>query len=381
MKTLKILSALLAVILTCGALAGCGNAKYKKYDSTGERYDCYLPDYIDVCDYNNIKVPNITYTVTDEILQRKLDRDRSIYSPDETDPDRGARYGDICDIVTECYMDGEILNSYTFPLDYRDQGHSIILGCIELDVPDIDDAIYGMKVGETKTFKFNFPDPYYRDLKKSGKEAEITLTLNHLYGVEMEPETDEFFLEHYGYTIEQYKAYSAHNLETEYNGFIATYKSDWVWEYIFANTEVKEWPEEYDNLYNELLDENRNVAKSKNKNLVQYVTENLGYEDLDAFYEYLTGYAQDLCKREMILYYIARCENLNYTEEYYQNEVLTYVKNFEIDNLDDGESFIDYQYGLDAFKERVRLNYIYDWLGDNAIVVEDITTYVNDLPK
>lgn len=381
MKTVKLLSAFLAVVLLSASFTGCGNANYKKYDSTGERYDCYLPDYIDVCNYNGIKVPNIAYEVTDEILQRKLDRDRSVFSPDETDPERATRYGDICDIVTECYMDGEILDLYTFPLDYRDQGHSIVLGCHELEVPEIDEAIMGMHVGDTKTITFNFPDPYYRNLEMSGKEATMTITLNHYYGVEMEPETDEFFTEHFGYTVEQYKAYCTHNLETQYRGYIEDYKSDWVWNYIFENTEVKEWPEEYNTLYDNLLNGYRATAEEKNTNLVGYVTETLKYESLDDFYEYLTEYTQDLCKREMILYYIARCENLNYTDEYYENEIMTYAKDFQIDNFEDAESFVDYQYGLKNFKERVRLNYIYEWLGENAVVVEDVTTYVNDLPK
>ena len=83
----------------------------------------------------------------------------------------------------------------------------------------------------------------------------------------------------------------------------------------------------------------------------------------------------------MILYYIARSENLNYTQEYYEQEILEYAEGFEIKELEEAESFVDYMYGLDAFKERIRLNYVYEWLGNNATVREDITTYVNDLNK
>ena len=112
-----------------------------------------------------------------------------------------------------------------------------------------------------------------------------------------------------------------------------------------------------------------------------YVTETLKYEDLDAFYEFLESHVKDTCKREMILYYIARCENLNYTQEYYEQEVLDYAADFEIKELDQAESFVDYMYGLKNFQERVRLNYVYDWLGDNAKVREDVTTFVNNLNK
>ena len=351
----KIVSLILVISLMAIILSGCGDRKYKKYDSTGERYDCYLPDYIDVANYTGIEVPNLVYSVTNEMLQKKLDRDRAIFSPDEYNPDRGARYGDICDIVTECYVDGEIYDLFTFELDYRDQGHSVVAGCNELDVPAIDDAIMGMRQGDTKTITFNFPDPVYRSLTMSGKEATITITMNTLYGVEL--------------------------LETEYNGFIEDYKSDLVWEYIFENSEIKEYPEEYNNLYNQTLDAYRAAAKEKDTDLVGYVTEKLGYKDLDAFYVFLEDDVKDKCKREMILYYVARCENIKYTDEYYEQELLEYAEGFEIKTVDEAESFVDYMYGLDAFKERVQLNYVYEWLGDNAILREDVTTFVNDLNK
>ena len=377
----RVISLALSIILVALCFSGCAHADYKKYDSTGERYDCYLPDYIDVAKYTGLEVPNLVYSVTNEMLQKKLDRDRSVFSPDEYDPDRGARYCDTADIVTECYVDGEIYDLFTFELDYRDQGHSVVVGCNELDVPAIDDALMGMRQGETKTITFNFPDPFYRSLKMSGKEATITITMNALYGIELVEETDEFFHEHYGYSINEYRAFCTKNMEEQYNGFIEDYKSDIVWEYIYENSEVKEYPEEYENLYDETLEAYRKAAKDKGTNLVNYVTETLKYEDLDAFYEFLEEYVKDTCKREMILYYIARSENLNYTQEYYEQEILEYAEGFEIKELEEAESFVDYMYGLDAFKERIRLNYVYEWLGNNATVREDITTYVNDLNK
>ncbi len=377
----RIISLITVISMLAILISGCGDAKYKKYDSTGERYDCYLPDYIDVCDYNGIEVPNLVYSVTNEMLQQKIDRDQAVFLEDEYNPDRGARYGDICDIVTECYVDGEIYDLFTFELDYREQGHSVVAGCNELDVPAIDEAIIGMRQGETKTITFNFPDPFFRSLSMSGKEATITITMNALYGIELPEPTDEFFHEHYGYTLEEYKAYVTNNMETEYNDFIADYKSDLVWEYIFEHTEVKEYPAEYENLYEETLDAYRSAAKDKDTDLVTYVTETLGYEDLDAFYVFLEDYVMDTCKREMILYYIARCENLTYTDEYYEQEILEYAEGFEIKALEEAESFVDYMYGLDAFKERIRLNYVYEWLGENAVLREDVTTYINDLNK
>jgi hypothetical protein len=83
----------------------------------------------------------------------------------------------------------------------------------------------------------------------------------------------------------------------------------------------------------------------------------------------------------MILYYIARSENLTYTQEFYEAELLEYAETFEIKTVEEAESFVDYQVGLDYFKERVRLNYVYVWLGENAKLRTDVTTYINNLNK
>ena len=109
----KFISFTLAAIILMSMLTGCSNhANYKKYDSTGERYDCYLPDYIKVCKYNNLEVPNLVFKLTADKLQKKIDRECAVFSQDEPNPDRGAKYGDIADIVTEAYMDGEV---YDYP--------------------------------------------------------------------------------------------------------------------------------------------------------------------------------------------------------------------------------------------------------------------------
>ena len=83
----------------------------------------------------------------------------------------------------------------------------------------------------------------------------------------------------------------------------------------------------------------------------------------------------------MILYFVARAFNLKYTREYYEAELMEYVEPFEIKTLDEAESFIELQIGMEEYEERIQLNYVYEWIGNNAPVAEDVTTFVNDLNK
>lgn len=351
---------------------------YKKYDSTGERYDCYLPDYMDIPDFTTFKVPNIKYTVTQEMLDIQIKRAQAPLADNDSE-----RFGtpaakfDIVEIYTTCWYEGKELKGYTFQSDAK----AIVLGVNELDVPEIDNQIIGMELGETKKFDFTFPDPFYRDLSKSGKSATIEITVDRLSHVKYDEPTDEFFNKHYGYDVEGYKAFIQTHLEEQYNEYIETYKSDLVWEYLEKNTVIKSYPEERDKFYSDLYDDYRKAAIEADMTLLEYVKKKENCNSIEEFEKFLNDYVDDYCKREMILYFVARAFNLKYTTEYYQKELLDYVEDFEIKTLEEAESFIELQIGLDEYKERIQLNYVYEWIGNNAPVAEDVTTFVNDLNK
>lgn len=351
---------------------------YKEYDSTGERYDCYLPDYIDIPDFTTFKVPNIKYTVTNETLDAQIKRAQAPLADDDSEKfGTPAAKFDIVEIFTTCWLDGEELKGYTFKSDAR----AMVLGVYELDVPEIDNQIIGMEWGETKKFDFTFPDPFFRDLSLSGKTATIEVTVDKLSHIKYEEPTDEFFYQHYGYDVEGYKMFIKKELEDQYNEYIETYKSDLVWEYLEKNTVIKSYPEERDKLYSQLYDDYRKGAMEADMTLLEYVKKREKCNSIEEFNDFLNKYVDDYCNREMILYFIARAFNLKYTKEYYEAELMEYVEPFEIKTLEEAESFIEMQIGMDEYKERIQLNYVYEWIGNNAPVAEDVTTFVNDLNK
>ena len=76
----------------------------------------------------------------------------------------------------------------------------------------------------------------------------------------------------------------------------------------------------------------------------------------------------------MILYYIARRENLKYSEEYYENELLSYGKQFEITDTDEVEELLAHYNILSDFQETTRFRYVQEWVANQAKVLEDVTT-------
>ena len=115
-------------------------------------------------------------------------------------------------------------------------------------------------------------------------------------------------------------------------------------------------------------------------NGIKVQSEKLGYDTLDDYYAYLKEKCENTCFEDMILYYIIRCEDLNYTDEYYSEQVLAMVKDYQIEDQSAAEDFLNYYYGIDNVKEEIRMKYAQKWVADNAKVREDVkTVYDNDL--
>ena len=197
-KTMKYTAWTLAVLMFVLNIVGCTDKAYNSYDRTGEPYDYYLPDYVKVCDYTGIKLPNISYTPSQQDIENAMRIDLAVYSPFTKDVDRGCAQGDRVVISTTCTIDDTVYKYLTFETNSQGEGHSFILGTNEFDIPQLEEEIVGMKKGEDKKIIFTFPDPYYRDLLKSGKEATIEIHIDRIDEINLLEDTEEFYEERLG---------------------------------------------------------------------------------------------------------------------------------------------------------------------------------------
>lgn len=377
-KTQKILSIFLAAAAAASvlSLAGCKDKKYEAYDRAGEDYDYYLPDYVKVSRYDGIEVPNISYTASNEDAEKAAKSNIASFCTFEMVTDRPCREGDIVDIVTTCYMDGENYPLYTFKKDSRGYGHSITLGCWDLYIDDVDQAIIGKNAGDSFTITFNLPDPFYRSLEDSGKEVTMDIYISSISEVNYSEADDDFYQKYVGYTKDNYTEYMKHILEDKVNGFIEDYKAEYAWNYVCENSELIKLPEkESEELYESYMDYYRSQAEDKSQSLKEYAKSVFGYDDIEDFKKYVRDLTEDMCFKDMIRYYIMRCENIELDQSYYEEKILEYVEDYQIKELEDAESFVDYHYGLDQYKKSLRLQYVNQWIGDHAKVREDVTTY------
>ena len=384
-KFLKIISVILTICVLPVFFSSCKDEKYGDYDSTGEKYDCYLPDYVKVCEYKGLEVPAISTEPTAEDIENRMKQQITLYAPRTEDPDRGAIAGDVVDIITTCrFTDtGEIYSLLTFKKNSNDFGRSFCLGTNYFYTKSIDDAVIGMKQGESKTVKFTLPDPYYKDIANSGKEVEMDIYLTYIDEVdytaaENDPNSvteNTFFIDNFGYSEAQYKTMVENKYREELQKLTANYKVILTWDYICNHSEMKKVPEkEYDEYYNEQLDTDRAAAEKDSKTLAEYVKDKYNYDNLDDYYAYLKEITENKCFEEMVLYYIIRCEKLELPDEYYQTQLKEMGEEYQLDNIEDIEDFMDYYYGIDNVRETILFQYVQEWIADNAKVNENVTT-------
>lgn len=385
-KISKILCVLLAVCSIPLFFVSCKDTRYGNYDSTGEKYDYYLPDYIKVCNYSGLEVPNISTEPTEEDVDNQMMYQISLYAPRNQDPDRGVIKGDVVEISTSCIFTdtGEEYSLLTMKKGNKEAGQAFCVGMNYFFTKGIDDAVIGMKAGETKKVKFTLPDPYYKDLVNSGREVEMEIYLVYIDEVDYSAAEsgaatvteNNFYTEHFGYTEEQYREMMRNQYQKKLVSLTENYKQILTWDYICDNSKVKKLPEkEYDEYYNGKLDSDRSSAQNDSKTLAEYVKDQYGYENMDDYYANIKEYAEGRCKEEMILYYIIRCEKIELPDDYYEAQLQEMGKEYQLENIEDIEDFFSYYYGgLEKLKESITFQYTQQWIADHAKVRDDVTT-------
>ncbi|MCX7257521.1 MAG: trigger factor [Polaromonas sp.] len=185
----------------------------KDASSEGElTFDAVFEVYPDVkiADLATAEVEKVSTEVTDAAIEKTLDilrKQRRTFA--ERAADEPAQDGDRATIDFEGKIDGE-----TFA-GGKAEGFQFLVGEGQM-LKEFEDAVRGMKSGESKTFPLNFPAEYHgKDV--AGKQADFLVTLNKLEAAQL-PEVDDAFAASLGIvegTAEALRADIRINLERE----------------------------------------------------------------------------------------------------------------------------------------------------------------------
>ena len=192
-----------------------GRPTITEKDSTTEgelTFDAVFEVYPDVkiADLATAEVEKVSTEVTDAAIEKTLDilrKQRRTFA--QRAADAPAQDGDRVTIDFEGKMDGE-----TFA-GGKAEDFQFLVGEGQM-LKEFEDAVRGMKSGESKTFPLNFPAEYHgKDV--AGKQADFLVTLNKLEAAQL-PEVDDAFAASLGIaegTAEALRADIRINLERE----------------------------------------------------------------------------------------------------------------------------------------------------------------------
>ena len=290
----------------------------------------------------------------------------------------------------------ELGSSYYFP---------ITLGCNEM-FPGFEDKLIGdLSVGERKTYEYTLPDPLWTYPELSGAEIKIDVTLNYI----TETNVDEDNLDTEEMSAEEARAYYGKNLIDKRTEQVDEYVRVKTWKMIDDSFEVKQYPEKelsdakaalkegYASVAERKVKEQLKVevvkaffeeAAEKGETFDEYVVNDLGFatkegerddtafnkhisdkvneelEKLSAdeiFDKYLTEHlgttaakfderiakeAEEAVKDEMVVYYIARREQIGIANIDFEDYIDTnYVESGDFSSIEQYIAYVAYSNG------------------------------------
>ena len=142
-----------------------------------------LPPVVTLASYTGITVEKPVFTITEEVIDNKIQEMRDEKARLERVTDRGVQDGDVLIAENHIVLEGED-NTETPRRQLIQVGNNI---------PGFDDAIMGMTADEERTFDLTFPDDYDEE-EKRGKKATYTVKLSSISAKRM-PELDDAFVQ------------------------------------------------------------------------------------------------------------------------------------------------------------------------------------------
>jgi len=165
---------------------------------------------VKIGDLTSAEVEKVTAEVDDAAIDRTLDilrKQRRTFNA--RGADEAAADGDRVTIDFEGKIDGEPFEGG------KATGFQFLVGEGQM-LKEFEDAVRGMKAGESKTFPLNFPEDYHGK-EVAGKQADFLVTLNKVEAQQL-PEVDEAFVKSLGIaegTVDALRADIKKNLERE----------------------------------------------------------------------------------------------------------------------------------------------------------------------
>ena len=327
--------------------------------------------YITIGEYKGLTLDNTVDAITDDDVQAQIDQDLQ----DKAEPvSDSAKEGDL---VTVNYVgtkngqtfDGGTANNYDFVIG---QGQMF---------DEFENGVIGMKKGETKEIKIDFPSDY-ADETLAGQEVVYKVTVQNVRRAgEL---TDEWVAKNTDYTtVDEYRESVRSQLEEEAKNSAQEVLKNTAWSTVLENSEVKEYPQEdVDTAISEFKSSMEVYAKQADMTLEEFIdSQGISQDDFD---EQCQQYAEGKVKQNLIVQGIMDAEGLSLDDKeslQLQEELVEQMGAGDIAELVGtyGQTYVDESIGLLRVEDFIIKNAsVSDKVANGDVIADDAEAAVKN---
>jgi len=310
-------------------------------------------------DYKGVEVTKQNVEVTDEDVQKALEREQEQNSRLVTVEGRPVEKGDLVTLDYAGTVDGEAFDGGSA------EGQELEIGSNTF-IPGFEDQLIGMNIGDEKDVNVTFPEDYHaKDL--AGKAAVFHCTIHNIQKKEVPELNDEFAEDVSEFdTLEEYKADVRKNLQESRENEAKQAKRDEAASKAAQNAEIDIPDLMVDSQAEQMLENLANNLRSQGMDFgtyLQYTGQN--YEQARAS---MKPQALQQIRTRLTLEAVAEAEKLEVSDEDIDNEIEKMAKNYglELDRMKEiiaGEE-------RENLRSDLKVRAAAEFLGDNAVEVE-----------
>ena len=296
-----------------------------------KEYNYDLSKYVKVGNYKGLEYTSQKASVTDEEVDVEIQRRLQKAAKTENSKTGKVENGDTINISFVGKIDGKEFEGGS------SESTDITVGTTQM-IDGFVEGLIGKNVGETVTLNLKFPDDYGKtDLQ--GKAVEFKVTINSKKKISVPKLNKEFVKKNSKFTtVKEYKEGVKKELLNQKQKSIDSTVKQELWSRIIDKSKAKKYPEKE---LNEAMSQANKLEESYKAQAQNYGMQWETYlktvmrTDKKGFEKLKQEYAKNIVFNRMVMYSIARSENISLSNREYKKEILKILE----DNGYDEESF------------------------------------------
>lgn len=296
-----------------------------------KEYNYDLSKYVKVGNYKGLEYASQKASVTDEEVDAEIQRRLQKAAKTENSKTGKVENGDTINISFVGKIDGKEFEGGS------SESTDITVGTTQM-IDGFVEGLIGKNVGESVTLNLKFPDDYGKtDLQ--GKAVEFKVTINSKKKISVPKLNKEFVKKNSKFTtVKEYKEGVKKELLNQKQKSIDSTVKQELWSRIIDKSKAKKYPEKE---LNEAMSQANKLEESYKAQAQNYGMEWETYlktvmrTDKKGFEKLKQEYAKNIVFNRMVMYSIARSENISLSNREYKKEILKILE----DNGYDEESF------------------------------------------